>query len=216
MSKKAIIFDLDGTLWQVIDETILSANKVAEKYNLNKISKQTVLNVFGKNRLDASKLYFPTLKTDEALKYTEELEHVNNEYLLKFGGTLYSGVEETITHLSKFYDLYIVSNTAEKKYIEAFLFSSKLNNYFSGFIASGNVFKNLDSTKAKAEAILKIISENNINSAVYVGDTEIDKKSSQIANIPFIWAEYGFGKNISSKYKISNFYEIEDVIKKIF
>ena len=70
---KAIIFDLDGTLWQVIDETLLSANYIAKKYNQNAISKQTVCSIFGKNRLDASKLYFPNL--DEKVLQKVETEN---------------------------------------------------------------------------------------------------------------------------------------------
>ena len=212
---KAIIFDLDGTLWQVINETTFSANEIAKKYNQNAISVETVCHVFGKNRLDASKLYFPTLEENQALSYTEEIEHFNNNYLLKNGGTLYDNVVDTIKDLSTDFDLYIVSNTAENSYIQAFLFNSGLNELFSGYIASGNVFKNLDSTVAKAEGIKKVILENNIEKAIYVGDTLIDLNSSKLANIPFVWAKYGFGKDLDANYTINNIKELINISKQI-
>ncbi len=212
---KAIIFDLDGTLWQVINETTFSANEIAKKYNQNAISVETVCQVFGKNRLDASKLYFPTLEENQALSYTEEIEHFNNNYLLKNGGTLYYNVVDTIKDLSTDFDLYIVSNTAENSYIQAFLFNSGLNEFFSGYIASGNVFKNLDSTVAKAEGIKKVILENNIEKAIYVGDTLIDLNSSKLANIPFVWAKYGFGKDLDANYTINNIKELINISKQI-
>ena len=214
--KKAIIFDLDGTLWQVIDETLICANKIANKYHQNSISKDTVCNVFGKNRLDASKLYFPNLDETTALSYTEEIELTNNDYLYLNGGTLYDGVKETIKELSKNYSLFIVSNTAEVKYIQAFLHSSNLAEYFVDFVASGKVFNGLDSENAKAEGIVKVIKENNIDSAVYVGDTLIDQNASKKANIPFIWAKYGFNKDLITQYSINNFSELTNVIKNIF
>ena len=32
---KAAIFDLDGTLWEVIDITYLSVNEISRKYKIN-------------------------------------------------------------------------------------------------------------------------------------------------------------------------------------
>ena len=34
---------------------------------------------------------------------------------------------------------------------------------------------------------------NDIKRAIYVGDTIKDKKAAEYANIPFVYASYGFG-----------------------
>ena len=34
---------------------------------------------------------------------------------------------------------------------------------------------------------------NGISNACYVGDTDGDEQAARFANIPFIWAAYGFG-----------------------
>ena len=36
MNKEAIIFDLDGTLWETIDSTYVSLNSASKKHNINK------------------------------------------------------------------------------------------------------------------------------------------------------------------------------------
>ena len=41
MEKIGILFDLDGTLWEVIDSTFYSANEITKKYHLSEISKET-------------------------------------------------------------------------------------------------------------------------------------------------------------------------------
>ena len=57
--KKGIIFDLDGTLWEVTDVTLDSVNKIAIKYSLEKVTKSTVRSVFGLNKEESSQKFFP-------------------------------------------------------------------------------------------------------------------------------------------------------------
>ena len=51
---------------------------------------------------------------------------------------------------------------------------------------------------------------NNLKSPVYVGDTQGDLQSAIDANIPFVFAEYGFGNVDRYDYKIEKF---EDLLK---
>ena len=59
--KYGIIFDLDGTLWEVIDNTYNSVNEIARKYKLDEISKETVCACFGLSRNETAQNYFPKL-----------------------------------------------------------------------------------------------------------------------------------------------------------
>ena len=54
--------------------------------------------------------------------------------------------------------------------------------------------------------ILKILEDANISSdeAVYVGDMYVDFLTANNANVDFIFAEYGYGKNKNYTYKIKN------------
>ena len=51
---------------------------------------------------------------------------------------------------------------------------------------------------------------NNIKQAVYVGDTQGDCDASRLANVPFIFASYGFGKVDSYDFIIK---EIKDILE---
>ena len=183
MKKKAIIFDLDGTLWEVIDVTYNSANKIARKYNLNEVTKEVICDTFGLNRLDCGKGYFPTLDDDVVIELMDEIAQIKNRILNEQGGNLYPNLKETLKELNKNYRLFIVSNTAEDEYIEAFFNTDNLKNLFEDYIAASKL------GIIKGEAIKKIIKDNNIESAVYVGDTKKDSEASVYADIPFIYAK---------------------------
>lgn len=98
--------------------------------------------------------------------------------------------------------MYIVSNCIEG-YIESFLNSSNLTDYFKDYESNGR-------TKlSKGENIKLIIERNNIKKAIYVGDTISDKEAADYAKIPFVYASYGFGNVEQYDYKID---EINDIL----
>ena len=207
--KNTVIFDLDGTLWDVTEVTFLSANRITEKHNLKKISKETVRRGFGRNREGIVKLYFPEVKLPDSLKLADELSKETVAILESNGGTLYPDVCEVLKDLSLKYDLYIVSNTSSPKYIEAFLNFSGLNGVFKGFTAAGGL------KGTKPEAIKEITRDNTVKS-VYVGDTVLDLKAANDSSIPFIWAKYGFGKDLCCEYSINSLCELPCMLKNFF
>ncbi len=206
---RAVIFDLDGTLWDVFDSTFDSANIVAEKYGLKRISKDTICKGFGCNKEESAKLYFPYLEYEKSKDIMDEISKVNIENLRKNGGGLYPHLEETLKILKENYDLYIVSNTGKEEYIEAFLISSKLEEYFKDYAAAS--FLGI----SKANAINKVIADNAIEQAVYVGDTIKDLEAAKGANVPFVYAKYGFGKVHGTEFFIEKIEELPNALRKI-
>lgn len=204
-----IIFDLDGTLWEVIDSTYKSVNEICEKYNLDSVSRGVICSCFGLDKYETARKYFSNIDTDRLMELLKEIADININNLRNNGGNIYEGVKETIKRLSYKYKLYIVSNTAEKEYIEAFLESSNLNDYFDDYIAAGEI------NITKSEAIKKVIKDNNLTKAIYVGDTINDYTAANEASIPFVYAEYGFGKKFDNKYVISSFKELPYLIDNI-
>ena len=74
--KYGIIFDLDGTLWEVIDNTYNSVNEIARKYKLDEISKETVCACFGLSRNETAQNYFPKLERKFQLKLLDEIANI--------------------------------------------------------------------------------------------------------------------------------------------
>jgi len=53
-----------------------------------------------------------------------------------------------------------------------------------------------------------LIDRHHLKSPLYIGDTESDRKQSNIANIPFAFASWGFGKCELYAYKFDNMKEL--------
>lgn len=206
---KAIIFDLDGTLWETIDSTWSAINEIAKKYNQAEISKDLVMKNYGNNKVESAKLFFPNLEQEEAFKLLDEADELNIKNLTVNGGYIYPGLEEALFKLHEEYDLFIISNTATKRYIESFLISSKLFKYFKDYVAASEIIL------SKGDAITKLIDDYYIDEAIYVGDTIKDQKAASVANIPFVQCLYGFGEDLNCEYKVNEVSELIDVIKEV-
>ena len=204
-----VLFDLDGTLWEVTDRTYGVVNEITKKYNLDEVTKDQVKNGFGKNSKDCSKIYFPNIDDSHALELLEESSTLNHQRLKELGGNVYDGLEEVLKELKKNNKLFIISNTSHKEYIEAFLISSGLGKYFDDYIASGGP------NNSKGDAIKNVVSKYNLKKAVYVGDTLKALEAANFANIPFIYAKYGFG-NLNTDYYINDIKELPSIIEKLW
>ncbi len=210
MDRKAVIFDLDGTLWETINSVYNSLNEVAKKYNQDSLSRELVCSNFGNDKKGAAKLLFPKLSEEEAFKLLDEADELIILDLIKNGGYIYPGLEETLFNLHEKYDLYIVSNSATKKYVETFLITSKLFKYFKDYVAASEI------CLSKGNAIIKLMDDYYIKDAIYVGDTQKDYEASSKAKIPFIQCLYGFGEELDCKYKVNDIKELCNKIDDIF
>ena len=200
----SIIFDLDGTLWDTIDSCMKSLEYIKNKYPdiTKKITREQVESSMGKSFDEIVELYYSYLPKEKAVHYAREAFNKNIENLLKYGGVLYTNTKDTILKLSKKYKLYIVSNCIDG-YIESFFNTSGLQEYFKDYESNGKTGLN------KGENIKLIIKRNKIEHARYVGDTISDKEAADFANIPFIYASYGFGNVDKYDYRID---DIEDLL----
>ena len=201
----AILFDLDGTLWDTIESCMQSLEYVKNKYPdiTKKITSEQVKSAMGKSFSEIVQIYYGYLPKEKAVSYAKEAFNKNVENLLENGGILYPNTKGTILELSKKYKLYIVSNCVNG-YIESFLNTSGLAKCFKDYECNGKT------GLSKGENINLIIERNALKNAIYVGDTISDKEAANFANIPFIYSSYGFGNVDKYNYKID---DISDLIK---
>lgn len=204
----AIIFDLDGTLWDSTGCACDIWNRVLENHNdiSFRMTKEKAEQLMGKTMEDIGKILFPEIHADERNAIIDEFGDEEVKYLMENGAVLYEGLEEVLEILNQNYKLYIVSN-CQDGYVPAFLHAHKLEKYFRDIEMSGRT--GLD----KGNNIKILMTRNNIKSAVYIGDTEGDEKAARFAGIPFVYAKYGFGKAISPDAIIANIIELPECIK---
>ncbi|MBQ0065647.1 MAG: HAD family hydrolase [Firmicutes bacterium] len=206
--RNAIIFDLDGTLWDATGSSSAIWTKVIHKYgNLDyHMTPEIAASLMGKTMEEIGEILFPNFSEKERMVVCEDFGKVEVEYLHEHGAILYDGLEETLIELNKNYDLFIVSN-CQDGYIPAFLHSHKLEKYFKDIEMEGRTHL------SKADNISLIMKRNHIEKAVYVGDTAGDEKSTRQAGIPFIFAKYGFGQSIAPDAIIEDIKELPKCMK---
>jgi phosphoglycolate phosphatase len=205
----AIFFDLDGTLWDALDELTQSWNEAMIKNNYPyRFTKELMQSFMGLTPLETIPKAFPNTTVEEGLKLFKIVLDAEIKYLKNHPGTLYPNEIQVLDTLSKKYPLYVVSNS-DKGYVENYLSACKTEKYFKGHICAG------DTGLAKWENILYLQKLNNIDDVIYIGDTLKDYIETTKAHATFIHAAYGFGKIEDNIYKINSLDELDKTIDQI-
>lgn len=203
----SIIFDVDGTLWDSTKSVAESWNKaIREHSSLNLTLEPVSLSrVFGKTMTEIADALFPDLSVKERMELLDVCFDEENRYPEDHPGILYPDVVRTIKELSLSCPLYIVSN-CQCGYIEVMLRTTGLGPYIRDHLCFG------ETQVPKGETIRMLIERNNLQSPVYVGDTQGDADSCKTAGIPFIFAEYGFGDVPDARTRIHTFSDLTKLL----
>ena len=209
--KKAILIDLDGTLWDSSQPVTDSWNEILGKYpEARQITLGDMHGFMGRQMDEIARMIMPDLPDSRRLAIMDECMDYELTYLKEHGGaTLYPKVRETLEILGKTSELMIVSN-CQDGYIQTFLEFSGLGELFDDFESAGAT------GLSKGENNKLVIARNGIDRAIYVGDTQGDLDSADFAGIPFVHAAYGFGKTNRKTAKVNSFDEIPNIVKEIF
>lgn len=201
----SIIFDLDGTMWDTRDDVAQIWNEVLLRYNMKAdLTGEKVGSCMGMPYKEAMDILLENIPEETRDIIMEECSSIEVEKISeRDGGKIFDNVEETIKELSEKYKLFIVSN-CQKGYIETFLRINNLEKYFTDIEDAENT------GLTKGENNKLIIERNNLENPVYVGDTQGDANSAKFAEIPFIFASYGFGEVDYYDEKIE---DISDLLK---
>ncbi len=202
----SIIFDVDGTLWDVRDAVAHAWSDVITELTDWKINfdGKSLGAMFGKTMDTIFFHFYPNSTQEEYEKITGVIYKRQKEYLIKYAPSLYEGVAKTLERLSHKYKLFIVTN-AQRGYIDTVFAVHDVRKYFTDWMCFG------DTNEPKDVTIEKIIERNNLKSAVYVGDTQGDADSCEKAGIPIVYAAYGLGRVAKPWKSIEKFSELADI-----
>lgn len=186
---KNIIFDVDGTLWDTTEVVSKAWNRaISEVGGTAAVITASVLKKeFGKTMdVIAEDLFYDAGMETRDMILEKCCEYEHEDLTKNTGDLLYPGVKETLVKLSEKCRLFIVSN-CQCGYIELFMEKAGIEKYIRDYECFGNTGRN------KGENIKLIVERNNLDDAVYVGDTQGDYEATVFAGIPFVFARYGFG-----------------------
>ena len=210
MTKKGVIFDLDGTLWNSAREVSIAWNDTFAKNDVGiNLTPEMMKITMGRTVPEIGEAMLGHIEPIRRAKILKECCDEENRRLNLYGGELYDGVLELLPLLKKRYELFIVSN-CEDGYIESFMNYHGTGVHIKDTECIGRTGLN------KAGNIRLIIERNGLDRAVYLGDTERDMHSAHDAGIPFIHAAYGFGSGFEAEYRINSFRELPKLLEKIF
>ena len=199
-----LIFDLDGTLWDSGREVAAAWNGVLRKRcpHAALLTAEDIRNVMGKTMDEIARILMPDMEAERRKVVFDECMDHENEYIAVHGGRLFPKVRETLEKfLTDGYKMSIVSN-CQKGYINAFLVSMDMKKYFCDTEEWGAT------GLGKDENIRLVMKRNGFEKALYVGDTHGDETAARKAQIPFVYAAYGFGDAQNPDGEIQEFSDL--------
>ncbi len=187
--KQALIFDMDGTLWDSADEVAISWNEGLRELGIEDITltRERITSLMGCTMDAFARDIFADYPPERGMEMLAVLEQVENDYLREHGAALLGDVAGTFARLrARGWFIGIISNS-QAGYIEAFLAHYHMEDLVDDWLSYG------DTREGKAANLRRMIEKNALDRAWYVGDTAGDCAACREAGVPFIWAAYGFG-----------------------
>lgn len=184
-----VIFDMDGTVLNTLDDLTDSVNYVLDKFDLPKRSKDEYRKFFGNGIKFALRCAVPSEVSDDKIEEMLPIfrEHYDVHCLDKTKP--YDGILELMKELkSKGYKLAIVSNKIDSAVKE-------LNErFFSEYVSVAIGEKAGINRKPAPDTVFAALDELGASKeeAVYVGDSEVDFQTAQNSGLPCVSVLWGF------------------------
>ncbi|MBY0369587.1 HAD family hydrolase [bacterium] len=185
MAYDALVFDLDGTLWNTLLPVTRAWNEVArESRGIPEVSTEQIRAVMGLSHEEAFARLLPGISPQEREKaapifYDREVKLLVENYL-------YGGVGEGLRALEKKYVLALVSN-CQPEYLRRFFELTGLGVHFKDAECHGGT------GLTKGENISLVLRRNGLSQGAYVGDTAGDQIAARQAGVDYYHVTYGFG-----------------------
>ena len=201
----SLIFDMDGTLWDAVASYAEVWNRTLDDlgHDAPRVTYAKLAPLMGLSLELIAERLFPDGVHEPQSSFFETLGE-NEAYMMPtLGGKLYPGVADTLRKLKEMgIKLFMVSNCG----------AAGLPN-FVAYTGLGDVFielLSLGSTgKTKDVNMRTLIERYSLQSPAYVGDTSGDQQYTRQAGIPFVWASYGFGKDVvGADFTLNKFTDI--------
>lgn len=190
-NKKAVIFDLDGTLADTISAISQAVNLTMREFSYPEHDEKTVLNAVGNGATNLIRRLMPADCRDDMELVHKVRNRYDEMYALTYMQTkeMYEGIREAV------YDL-------KSRGIKIAVFSNKQDAYVKSltdqFFPDGTVSVARGQTdlpiKPDIAGLIKVLDELQVNAdeCVFVGDSGVDVQTAKNAGMDFIGVAWGF------------------------
>lgn len=204
MKYDALIFDIDGTLWDSRELVAQGYNQQLRKEGLEHLSvdAERLKGLFGKVMTEIADALFASLPQEERYPLLQRCMASENSHLKEDPCNIgYPYVKETLKKLHETHRLFIVSNS-QSGYPQLCIRKLGLEALIEGHLCFG------DTGTSKGQTILRLMEQHNIQKPLYIGDTQGDYEATVEAGIDFAWASYGFGTPDGFVYRVESMPEL--------
>ncbi len=179
--KTGILWDLDGTLLNTLDDLYDSVNHTLAAFGYPLRTKEEVRRFVGNG---AKRLI--ALSVPDGAAVAPVLEYFQNYYKdhAQIKTRPYPGVLEALAELQENYPIAIVSNKPDGAV------KMLCDQYFPGVYAQGEL-ENV-SRKPAPDSVYKAMEAIGVESCIYVGDSEVDVLTAKNAGVPCLCVLWGF------------------------
>ena len=187
MSKNAVIFDLDGTLLDTLDDLTNAVNYFLESHGYPSIAKKTVRSYLGNGAAHLIKSAMPETVDDETFaKYVAEYAEYYRAHS-SIETKPYDGVLDVLKELkSDGISVAVVSNKPDPSV-------KVLCRQYFGELVDFSVGDRPDiARKPSADPVILATKELGCERAVFVGDSEVDVLTANNAGMPCVSLTWGF------------------------
>lgn len=189
--KKAVIFDLDGTLLNTLDDLADSTNYVLSKFGYPTRTIDEVRQFVGNGVAKLIERAIPEGKNNSNFEKCLSIFKENYAQNMYNKTAPYNGIIEMLSNLkSRGIKIAVVSNKFDLAVKEL------CKKYFEGFIdfAAGENEAQGIKKKPAPDTVISVLNEFNFapEDAVYVGDSDVDIMTAKNSKMPCISVTWGF------------------------
>lgn len=189
--KKIVIFDLDGTLLNTLDDLADSTNFALSKFNYPTRTIEEVRQFVGNGVAKLIERAIPEGKNNPNFEKCLAIFKGNYAQNMYNKTAPYNGISDMLANLkSKGLKIAVVSNKFDLAVKEL------CQKYFNGYIdfAAGENEAAGIKKKPAPDTVLEVLKEFNLkpNEAIYVGDSDVDIMTAKNSDMPCISVTWGF------------------------
>lgn len=186
-----IIFDLDGTLVDSLDDLTEAVNHMRVCFGLTQISRGQVRGMVGQGARNLVEKALPDASDEDILKGLDIFLNYNDAHLLD-RTVLYPGVVETLAHLSAQKKILAVVSNKNTHHCQAILDGLNVGTYFSSVLGADA----LPERKPSPAPIIKLMDDFALTAdrIAMVGDSINDMAAGRAAGVLTVGCTYGYGE----------------------